>query len=958
MDNQTLRVLLDKLNTHCGLALEAAAGFASSRGHWEITLEHLLLKLLEESKQGHIDCILKHYDVDQDALWYGLLDNLDEQPAAHQGKPALSPLLYQILERACLANSLHYTPNIIDSAGLLDAVIQMSMQLPGRDAFRPLERVNLEQVHQQFSALTAASEESPSTDRSQRHHSAVNGRDASAQTSDVSALEQFTTNLTAKAENDGMDPICGRNDEIRMAIDILCRRRKNNPILVGEPGVGKTAIVEGLAQKIVAGEVPDLLKGIQLCVLDLGMLQAGAGVKGEFERRLKQVIEDVQQASPPVMLFIDEAHTLVGAGGEAGMSDAANLLKPALARGELRTVAATTWSEYKKYFERDPALARRFQMVQVDEPSTEAALHMLSGLKASYEKHHNTLISDDALEAAVHYSNRYITGRYLPDKAIDLIDTAAARVRMGQVMPPQQLEAIQARIRYLEDRLRAVANEQSLGLTIDPALLERLSSELTAAMTQAQEAESAWQEQSQLVKVIQQDGTQLQAHAASTGDSESLTELLALSQLRRESLARIQVSRPWVQPEVNALAVADVVADWTGIPVGSMVKDELHNLLTFEDSITEQVIGQDAAIHAIGKNLRASKAGLRTTDGPLGVFLLAGPSGVGKTETACATASQLFGSEHALITINMSEYQEAHTVSQLKGSPPGYVGYGEGGILTEALRRRPYSVVLLDEVEKAHPDVMNLFYQVFDRGIMRDGEGREIDCRNAVFFLTSNLGADAIQQRFEQPEIPEDEPVDTVTGEHEDPAPDLQGAEDTPDDASADTWQAPSFAELCTLVRPAVLQHFAPALVARMQLLAFNSLSDDALQRIVALKLDKLAQRLASEHRIQLQCDEQVMADLAAQCRLNDSGARYVNALLEQQLLPGIAGQILTYLVEDDMPDTLRLNLDDQGELICTFADFAPQPSASNADPNTTATAGQKDTDLAPAANHTKGVTP
>lgn len=901
MDNQTLRVLLDKLSPHCALALEAAAGFAASRGHWEISIEHLLLKLLEEGRQGHIDSILAHFDVDQDALWYSLLANLDQQRGGNQSKPALSPIVFQILEKACLANALHYEPDCINSAGILDATIQMAMQLPNHTAFAALDRIALEQLHLHWHTICATSQEHTPNHGGSQRTTALNKSNSASSSQTGMALEQFTTDLTAKALNGDMDPICGRNEEVRMAIDILCRRRKNNPILVGEPGVGKTAIVEGLAQKIVAGDVPDLLQGVRICVLDLGLLQAGAGVKGEFERRLKQVIDDVQQAPTPVMLFIDEAHTLIGAGGEAGMSDAANLLKPALARGELRTIAATTWTEYKKYFERDPALARRFQMVKVDEPTTEATLHILSGLKTQYEAHHDILITDDALEAAVNLSQRYITGRFLPDKAIDLLDTAAARVRMGQAIAPQHIDALQARIGYLKDRLNALQQQTMRGIASDQNVIQRLNDELANCELEHAQAEQSWQQQAQLVRAIKSGGDELQA-----ADNDHLIESLRQTQQQhRNELSSVQNNRPWVQPEVNAMAIADVVADWTGIPVGSMVKDELHNLLTFEATLNEHVIGQQAAIHAIGKTLRASKAGLRTTQGPLGVFLLAGPSGVGKTETACATARQLFGSENALITINMSEYQEAHTVSQLKGSPPGYVGYGEGGILTEAIRRRPYSVVLLDEVEKAHPDVMNLFYQVFDRGVMRDGEGREIDCRNTVFLLTSNLGAEQIQQRFEQPELQST----------------INDTENTESNDHENAWEAPSFGELSALVRPAVLAHFAPALVARMQVLPFNSLSDEALQNIVTLKLDKLAERLFTEHSIQFQCTNDVASHLAAQCRLNDSGARYVNALLEQHLLPGIAAQILQYLAEENMPDILHLQLDEHGELECIFTD-------------------------------------
>ncbi|RUO33748.1 type VI secretion system ATPase TssH [Aliidiomarina soli] len=924
MDNQTLRVLVEKLNPTCASALEAAAGFAVSRGHFEIGVEHMLLKLMENASNNHLNAVLSYFKVDQDMLWQGLIENINGLRSGQPGKPGISQALYQLLEKACLAASIHYNDEQINSASLLDAAISLSAKLPGYQAYQPLDAVNLPLLHQQFAAIVHGSEELATRSASA---STSTGKAATAGAEGETALDRFTTDLTARARSGKLDAISGRNAEIRMAIDILCRRRKNNPLLVGEPGVGKTAIVEGLAQKIVAGEVPDLLKNVRVCVLDLGLLQAGAGVKGEFERRLKQVIEEVEAAAEPVMLFIDEAHTLVGAGGEAGMSDAANLLKPALARGELRTVAATTWREYKQYFERDPALARRFQMVKVEEPDTEAAIHMLSGIKTSYEGHHGVQITDEALETAVLLSQKYITGRYLPDKAIDLIDTAAARVRMGQAMPPQSLESLNARIAYLQTRLQTLHSEHGRGLAINQEVFANLRTELEKTLQDASDAEQAWQEQSQLVQIIHADTRQLDQQASSD-NPENLDELLAISQLRREALADLQTTRPLVQPEVNALSIADVVADWTGIPVGSMVKDELHNLLTLEASLMESIVGQDAAIGAIGRTLRASKAGLKTSDGPLGVFLLAGPSGVGKTETARGLARQLFGSEKALVTINMSEYQEAHTVSQLKGSPPGYVGYGQGGLLSEAVRQRPYCVVLLDEVEKAHVDVMNLFYQVFDRGFMRDGEGREIDFKNTVILMTSNLGANVIQQRFEQTDETANYDLNDVNDIAE-----LQAAEEAKQaqaDEPEDEWQPPSFTELAELVRPEVLAHFAPALVARMQLVPFNSLSEESLQQVVGLKLEQLATRLQEQHGIQMRCDEAVMDYLTRQCRFTDSGARYVNALLEQQLMPGIAAQLLTFMAEDDMPDVMTLELDEAGELCCTFADIADEVTEAN----------------------------
>ncbi len=935
MDNRTLRVLIDKLTPHCGLALEAAAGFASSRGHLEIQPEHLLLKLLEDDSRAHIDCIFEAFDVDQDQLWHNLIERVNGLRTHHEGKPAISANLYQLLEKACLLNSLHYTQDVIDSAGILEAAVQLAAGWPNDAGLRPLDKIPFDAVHEHFQQLTRTSVENNQRTPGQSS-GPVSARKTGAE--GTSALDQFTLDLTAKAREGGMDPISGRHDEIRMAIDILCRRRKNNPILVGEAGVGKTAVVEGLAQRVVAGDVPDLLKGIRICVLDLGLLQAGAGVKGEFERRLKQVIDEVTHAESPVMLFIDEAHTLIGAGGEAGMSDAANLLKPALARGELRTIAATTWSEYKQYFERDPALARRFQMVKVEEPTIEAAVHMLSGLKATYEKHHQVHVTDEAIEAAVSLSDRYITGRYLPDKAIDLIDTASARVKMGQSLEPQQLEGFKARILYLEDRLARLNDETKRGLVVDEDVLNRLQEELTQTLAEAREAEADWRSQSELVELIQKDSSALSESA----DHPDLDTLLKQSRERRQALTDLQQGRPLVQPEVNALAIADVIADWTGIPVGSMVKDELHSLLNFEAAIGQQVVGQDGALQLIGQALRSSKAGLKTGTGPQGVFLLAGPSGVGKTETARKIAEHLFGSERSLITINMSEYQESHTVSQLKGSPPGYVGYGRGGILTEAVRQKPYSVVLLDEVEKAHPDVMNLFYQVFDRGFMRDGEGREIDFKNTILLMTSNLGSDLIQERC-TPNVTMEEAVKQAMKEAEaEQAAEMQALEEgegsegkgTGDESSEETadstelFQPPTVGELADLVQPVISAHFAPALAARMQTVPFHALSEEALASIIQLKLEQMAERLQEEYKIELRCDQQALEQLVERCRVSESGARLVNRVIEQQLMPGIANQLLHYIAEGDLPDILKLDADENGQLGFVFLDRQPATQA------------------------------
>ncbi len=919
MDGKTLRALLDKLNPECGTLMEAAAGFTVSRGHYQITIEHLLIKMLEDDQRFQMDLVLDYFKVDVDSLWQGLIDSVNSLRSGHQGKPGLAESLFQVLEKACVINAVHYRRDRIDTVAILEAVIELSPTFPTFAAYRALDQISLDELRAHRFQITQGANEDRSNGTSQHRSTNVAG---AAPAEGDSALAQFTTDLTAKAKQEDMDPITGRNEEIRMAIDILCRRRKNNPILVGEPGVGKTAVVEGLAQKVARGDVPDLLKNIRICVLDMGLLQAGAGVKGEFERRLKQVIDEVKNAAEPVMLFIDEAHTLIGAGGDAGLSDAANLLKPALARGELRTIAATTFSEYKQYFEKDPALARRFQLVKVEEPTTEAAILMLNGLKDRYQEHHQVRITDAAIEAAVTLSDRYITGRYLPDKAIDLLDTASARVRMGQSVIPSRLEALAERQSYLETRLTQIQSEAEAGLSVNQSLQSSLQDELQHCIDEAKSFHQQWQEENNLVEQIQAKLASLSTNAADAQPDA----LLAESQILRAQLSALQSDRPLVQPEVNELAIADVVGDWTGVPVGSMSKSDLQSVLTFEQAISDTVVGQDLALQAMGKALRSSKAGLRTSEGPVGVFLLTGPSGVGKTETARAIAEHMYGSSRALITINMSEYQEAHTVSQLKGSPPGYVGYGQGGILTEAVRQRPYSVVLLDEVEKAHPDVMNVFYQVFDRGFMRDGEGREIDFKNTLILMTSNLGSASIQERCTQTST-EEKMADIMS----------QGSEDTLDKLAElsqqadEPWQAPTLGELQSLIKPELLAHFAPALLARMQIVPFVSLAGDVLAQIVSLKLDGIAQRLAEVYQMEFRCDQAVLTHLASQCELNDSGARYVNALVDQQLMPNIAHSLLHFITEDDIPDILTLSLNEDQQMECVFADKPKSETAANA---------------------------
>ena len=933
MDVKGIKQLIDKLNGHTATALENAAGFSSSRTHFEVLPEHLLIKLMEEGANGDLERIFHFFDVDQDAIWQALLAHLTTQPAGSKSKPVFSRRLYEWLEKSWLSSNMNYGGDWISGVALVDALVEISPFSPVLVLPELIEKIDLRFLRENQHKICAGSCErfaaKPAADKT-----AESANDTQAQTGQ--ALQDFCEDLTAKAEQGKIDPVLGRNDEIRMMVDVLCRRRKNNPIMVGEPGVGKTAVVEGMAQRIVDGQVPDELKNVRLLTLDMGLLQAGAGVKGEFERRLKQVIDEVKSSDTPIIVFIDEAHTLIGAGGDAGMSDAANLLKPALARGELRTVAATTWSEYKKYFERDAALERRFQLIKVEEPSEQAAKLMLSGLKHSYQTHHNIQITDDAIEAAVTLSARYITGRYLPDKAIDVLDTAAARVRMSSATEPAAIEAEVEHLAYLERRITTLQAEMSQGLEVSTGLIEQLQSEKALSNANLEQMLGDRSSQKATLQAINQ------LKAAQRDGEDIGQQLLAM----RSQLKQQNAEGNGLFSEVDADSVAEIIAEWTGIPAGSMVKDEINTLISLEHALSGAVIGQNDGLAKLAQSLRVSKAGVSASEGPLGVFLLVGPSGIGKTETARSLASEMFGGEKFLTTINMSEYQEAHTVSQLKGSPPGYVGYGEGGVLTEAVRQRPYSVVLLDEVEKAHPDVMNLFYQVFERGFMRDGEGREIDFRNTIILMTSNLGSQTLidlctPPESEEDDSPDDELAQTIdaqalaTGAAQEGSVVSNLASDVTSDIGSElnselssdiatdiaAWQRPKLSALIEDIKPELLSFFAPALLARMQVIPFLPLDQQALSAIVSLKLEAVARRLMDNHQMVLRVDAEVVQFIAGQCQMSDSGARMVNAMIEQQILPGIARSVLEFMAEDDMPDTLTLTLDEEGKIEAVFAD-------------------------------------
>ncbi|MCT4706736.1 type VI secretion system ATPase TssH [Enterobacteriaceae bacterium H16N7] len=872
-------VLLRRLNPYCARAMEGAASLCQTRAHAEILPEHWLLKLLEQG-EGDLTVLARRYEWDMDALWQDLLGWLDKLPRSVRTRPQLSDGIQTLMQEAWMLASLAGEEQI-RGVHLLMALVDKP-KLARCDGLWPLLTLGQSQLERLRPLLDAQSDERP--DIQQEAGLAQSdgnveriGRADGAEVKEgelnpalQNALDKFTLDVTAKAREGNIDPVFGRDTEIRQMVDILSRRRKNNPILVGEPGVGKTALVEGLALRIAEGNVPESLKTVSLRTLDLGLLQAGAGVKGEFEQRLKNVIDAVQQSPMPVLLFIDEAHTIIGAGNQAGGADAANLLKPALARGELRTIAATTWSEYKQYFERDAALERRFQMVKVDEPDDDTACLMLRGLKSRYAEHHHVHITDDAVRAAVTLSRRYLTGRQLPDKAVDLLDTAAARVRMSLDTVPEALVRLKA-------QLTALALEEQ-------ALLEDIAA---GSSSHGDRLSVIEQQRAELEATLQKQEGRFDAEKAIAqklmSSRQDISQQAEISDLQQQ-LEQAQQGDVLVQVDVDTRTVANVIADWTGVPLSSLMKDEQTELLSLENEIGKRVVGQDVALNAIAQRLRAAKTGLTSENGPQGVFLLVGPSGTGKTETALTLADVLYGGEKSLITINLSEYQEPHTVSQLKGSPPGYVGYGQGGILTEAVRKRPYSVVLLDEVEKAHRDVMNLFYQVFDRGFMRDGEGREIDFRNTVILMTSNLGSDHIMQLLdERPEASE--------------------------------------GDLHELLRPILRDHFQPALLARFQTVIYRPLAETAMRTIVQMKLAQVSKRLHRHYGLTTNIGESLFDALTAACLLPDTGARNVDSLLNQQILPVLSQQLLTHMAAKQKPQSLCLSWSEEEGIGLEFRD-------------------------------------
>ncbi|WP_026686277.1 type VI secretion system ATPase TssH [Azovibrio restrictus] len=859
-----LKSLIGKLDAPARRAMESAANRALARTHHEIDIEHVLLELLD-SPSGELLAILKHYRVDTDRLHTDLSTSLDSFRTGNTRNPVLSHNILRWLEAAWLAASVNHGAQQLGGAYLLLALScdEELKRLLGSSC-AALKRIPPDDLRDNLPALLQAHANGADAGPEEASRSTPQAKRASPN------LDKYTIDLTSLARAGKIDPVLGRDGEIRQMIDILMRRRQNNPILTGEPGVGKTAVVEGLALRIVQDDVPEVLRNINLRTLDLGLLQAGASVKGEFENRLRSVMDEVKASLQPIILFIDEAHTLIGAGGQAGQNDAANLLKPALARGELRTIAATTWSEYKKYFEKDAALARRFQLVKIEEPPEDAAIQMVRGVADAMETHHKVRILDAAVVEAVKLSSRYISGRQLPDKAISVLDTACARVALSRNSKPAVVEDVERLIQNLERETAALQKEQ------DPAhdkRLKELAAQRKLLEKDLEHHQAGMETQRRIVDEITALRAQLAEQPPATGRKgktpasreASLHEQLLACQHQLQELHQQQAL---IYECVDGATIAEVISAWTGIPLGGMVADEVDTVRKLRPLLEQRVVGQSHALELIARRIQVAKASLEDPGKPKGVFLLVGPSGVGKTETALALADTLYGGERNLITINMSEYQEAHSVSGLKGSPPGYVGYGEGGVLTEAVRRRPYSVVLLDEVEKAHPDVLELFFQVFDKGTLEDAEGREVDFKNTIIILTSNVGSELVMQAVEHGV--------TVAGEQRQPTP----------------------ADLVDLLRPSLQRSFKPAFLGRLAVVPYYPISDEIMALIVGLKLEKVKQRLLLNHGAKLNYDKALVEQIVSRCSEVDSGARDAEAIITDTVLPLISEQILARMAE------------------------------------------------------------
>jgi type VI secretion system protein VasG len=907
-----LKSLIGRMNDTCRNALEGAAGLCLSRTNYDVDVEHLLVKL-GETPDTDFHRILRRFEIDESRLAKDLVRSLDRLKTGNSRTPALSPRLPKLVEEAWLVGSIDFGASRVRSSHILLALLEKDeFARLAREISKEFAAISVEALRKEFNTIVSGSVEDRDAAQLGEAPAGDTAGGATGVPGRTKALDQYTVDLTARAKAGHIDPILGRDFEIRQVIDILTRRRQNNPILTGEAGVGKTAVVEGFALRIAQGDVPGPLKNVAVRTLDLGLLQAGAGIKGEFENRLKTVIEEVKASPQPIIVFIDEAHTMIGAGGQAGQNDAANLLKPALARGELRTIAATTWAEYKKYFEKDAALARRFQVVKVEEPTEAVGIIMMRGLTEPLENHHKVRILDEAVEDSVRLSHRYISGRQLPDKSVSVLDTACARVAIGQAATPPAVEDAQRTIDHSTAEMEALAREEATGVDHK----ERLG-ELTAKKAAAEEKlvglKAQWDKERELIGKIREVRSKLEelaapqkkgadakpagpgaksappAPAAAAAPATPAAPPPDPAALRAElgefnkELEAVQGETPLMQACVNSQTIAEVISGWTGIPVGKMLTDEIHTVLALKDRLEQRVIGQSYGLEAIASRIRTARANLTDPRRPIGVFLLVGPSGVGKTETALTLAEALYGGEHNLITINMSEYQEAHTVSSLKGSPPGYVGYGEGGVLTEAVRRRPYSVVLLDEVEKAHPDVMELFYQVFDKGMLEDGEGREIDFKNTVILLTSNAATDTMMKLCADPET------------------------------------APDPEKLVEAIKPELNKIFKPALLGRMVIVPFYPISDKVMRQIIKLQLGRIGSRLQENHGASFAYDDSVVDEILGRCKEVESGARNVDHILTRTVLPEMSGEFLARMAEGRTMSRVRVTIGDGGNFRYEF---------------------------------------
>lgn len=900
-----LKALIGKLDHSARTALEGAAGLCLSRTHYDIEIEHYLMKLLD-STGDDFDKIAKHFEIDRSRLTNELNRSLDKLKSGNARTPAISPTILKMLTEAWTIGSIDFgAAQVRTGFTILALVTNDELSRIVREISREMQKIQPEALRKDFAGIVALSHEETVAATSTPDAAGTSApRLGGGKTPN---LDQYTVNLTENAKKGKIDTVLGRDAEIRQIVDILTRRRQNNPILTGEAGVGKTAVVEGFALRVAQGDVPPPLKNVVVRTLDLALLQAGAGVKGEFENRLKGLIEEVKSSPVPIILFIDEAHTMIGAGGQAGQNDAANLLKPALARGELRTIAATTWSEYKKYFEKDPALARRFQVVKVEEPTESQCMVMMRGLVGALEKHHRVRILDEAVAAGVRLSHRYLAGRQLPDKAVSVLDTACARLSLGQNATPPAIEDAARHLDDLAVQKRVLEREVAVGVDHNERLAD-ISRQTAETQDRLGTLRARWDKERDLVSKIRDlraqlegdrpGGAEAQAQAASSGNGASASSSATATQTQevggvitatspdelRADLAKLESELSSLQGEaglirvcVDAQVIGEVISAWTGIPVGKMMKDEIATILTLQNLLGNRVIGQPSALDVISQRIQTSRASLDDPNKPVGVFMLVGPSGVGKTETALALSDLLYGGEHNLITINMSEFQEAHTVSTLKGSPPGYVGYGEGGVLTEAVRRRPYSVVLLDEVEKAHPDVLELFYQVFDKGNMEDGEGRQIDFKNNIIILTTNACTDQLMKLCADPET------------------------------------MPSANALVQTLKPELNKIFKPAFLGRMVVVPYYPVRDEALKSIIKLKLGKIQRRIQENHKINLTYDNTLIDEVAKRCTEVESGARNVDNILTNSLLPDMSRQILGRMAEGEKLQSIHVGIGENG---------------------------------------------